>query len=251
MRTSSLLLAVVVVTLAVAPAAAHVAPSVDDNNRYLKLTPLGDRVRLAYTVFFGDVPGAGERRSIDANHDGQIDDGEAHAFGEKLAAQVAAQLDVEVDRHAQPIKWAIVDVGMGTPTVNAGSFSVDLVAWICLPTVRGTHRVTLRDHFQIPHAGETEVKVEDSPGVTIDSAHVGPADDPGYDFRFVGLGGPLADDGLVLAFTAGDKSTVTADGACTAAAPASKSGQKMFVLIVGGISFVLTLFAYLMRRARR
>src|SRR6185369_12131192 len=35
-------------------AAAHVAPSVGDNNRYLKLTPLGDRVRLAYTVFYGD-----------------------------------------------------------------------------------------------------------------------------------------------------------------------------------------------------
>ena len=35
-------------------ATGHVQPSVDDNNRFLKLTPLGDRVRLAYTVLFGE-----------------------------------------------------------------------------------------------------------------------------------------------------------------------------------------------------
>ena len=46
-----------VVAITVASAAAHVSPSVDDNNRFLKLTPLGDRVRLAYTVLFGDNPG--------------------------------------------------------------------------------------------------------------------------------------------------------------------------------------------------
>ena len=40
------------------PARAHVAPSVDDNNRYVWVTPLGDRVRIAYTVLFGEIPGA-------------------------------------------------------------------------------------------------------------------------------------------------------------------------------------------------
>ncbi|MDB4957462.1 MAG: hypothetical protein JWO36_5031 [Myxococcales bacterium] len=241
----------VIVTLAAAPAAAHVAPSVDDNNRYLKLTPLGDRVRFAYTVFFGEVPGAGERSSIDANHDGQITDAEAHGFGEKLAAEVGAQIDLEIDGHGQPVKWTIIDVGMGTSTVNAGSFSVDLVAWLCLPTVRGTHRITLRDHFRIPHAGETEVKVEDSPGVTITSAHVGPADDPSYDFRFVGLGGPLADDGLALAFTAGDKATVTADGACTAATTSPPgSRQKIIAYSIGGFVVLMTIVGFILRRIR-
>src|SRR3954471_21274401 len=113
---------------------AHVAPSADDNNRYLKLTPLGDRVRLAYTVFFGDVPGANERPSIDSDHDGQINVAEANAFGAKLAAEVGARLDLDIDGHRQPIHWAIIDVGMGIPDVHAGAFSVDLVAWLCLPT---------------------------------------------------------------------------------------------------------------------
>ena len=44
-------LAVVAVTLL----SAHVAPSVDDNNRYLKVTPQADGVRLAYTGFFGEI----------------------------------------------------------------------------------------------------------------------------------------------------------------------------------------------------
>lgn len=242
---SRTLLAVLAITLLTAVAAAHVAPSVDDNNRYLKLTPLGDRVRLSYTVFFGEVPGAGERRTVDANHDGQISDAEGHAYAEKLAAEVAATLEVEIDGHGQPVRWSIVDAGMGTPTTSAGSFSVDMVAWLCLPTLRGKHRIALRDRFRIPHPGETEVKVEDSPGVTIDTARVGPADDPSYDYKFVGAGGPLSDEGLTLAFTAGDRATVTADGACEAGKPARRTAVPPFVyvgvplVIVAGLAFVL------------
>src|SRR5262245_49235308 len=83
--------------LAAGAAAAHVAPSVGDNNRYLKLTPLGDRVRLAYTVFYGEVPGAELRKAIDANHDGAIDDAESQAFAVRTADEIAAALEVIVD----------------------------------------------------------------------------------------------------------------------------------------------------------
>src|SRR3954462_12679567 len=101
-------------------AAAHVAPSVGDNNRYLKLTPLGDRVRLAYTVFYGEVPGAGMRRTIDANHDGTIDDAESQAFGDQIAPELAAALDITVEGARQPVTWSQVVVGMGTPATAAG-----------------------------------------------------------------------------------------------------------------------------------
>lgn len=231
----------VVLGLTLAPnlASGHVAPSVDDNNRYLKLTPLGDRVRLAYTVFFGEIPGASERRGIDANRDGKIDDAEAKAFAQKLAAEVGAALEIDVDGANAPVTWAVVDAGMGTPDVAAGSFSVDLVAYLCLPSVRGHHRVLVRDRFRIPHPGETEAKIEDSPGVTIDRAHVGPADDPSYDFRFAGPGGPLEDDGLELVFTAGDKAVVTADGQCVAKAAPARS--HLWIWIGVGLGFGLGL----------
>jgi hypothetical protein len=227
-----------------ATAAAHVAPSVDDNNRYLKVTPFGDRVRLAYTVFFGEVPGAIARRDIDTNHDGQLTDAEGHAFGSTIAAQVAAGLQVEVDGKVVTMPWASVDVGLGSPQVAAGSFSVDLIGYACLPTARGTHQLIVHDRYRIAHPGETEVKVEDAPGIVIDKAHVGPANDPSHDFRFAGPGGPLSDDGLELTFDAGPRSTVTADAVCRAE-PVRSHAWILYVaigagmLVLAGVGFVL------------
>src|SRR5438477_5338231 len=135
---------VAAITLAVASAArAHVAPSVDDNNRYLKLTPMGDRVRLAYTVFFGEIPGAEARRSIDANHDGTITEAEAQVFGTRVSTDVAGALDLDVDGTQQRVVWADVVVGMGTQRTAAGAFAIDLIAYICLPA-RGKHHLRLR-----------------------------------------------------------------------------------------------------------
>lgn len=236
--------------LALTLLSAHVAPSVDDNNRYLKLTPLGDRVRIAYTVFFGEIPGAQERRGIDANHDGQISDAEANTFGQRLAGQVAANIELDVDGRRTPLTWQTVDVGMGTPDVAAGAFSVDLVAYPCLASVRGRHRVKLRDHLALPNPGETEVKVEDSPGVSVDHARVGPADDPSYDYKFVGAGGPLSDDGLDLQYNAGPKAHVTADGTCKV--EAASGGSKLpWLAAAGGLVVVLVIAGIAIARRRK
>jgi hypothetical protein len=86
---------------------------------------------------------------------------------------------------------------MGSTAVNAGSFSVDMIAYVC-----GEGRLRLRDSFRIPRPGETEVKVEDSPGVTLTAARVGPADTPEHDYKFLGAGGPLTDDGLEVVWSA-------------------------------------------------
>jgi hypothetical protein len=237
--------------VAVTVLSAHVAPSVDDNNRYLKVTPLGDGIRLAYTVFFGEIPGAAERRNIDGNHDGRIDHGEAKQFADRLGAQVAALFDVEVDGVAHRVRWDVVSAGMGSDAVVAGSFSVDLVAFVCGQSA-GRHRVRLRDQFRIPRPGETELKVEDSPGVTVTRAHVGPADDPSHDFRFAGPGGPLSDDGLELEFTATDHAPTVPSGKCGTAPPARTGDDSRLVgIAVGGGAIVLGLAGLLIMRLRR
>jgi len=228
-----------------ATAAAHVAPSVDDNNRYLKVTPFGDRVRVAYTVFFGEVPGAIARRDIDTNHDGQLTEAEGQAFGQTIASQVEGGLQVEVDGQVVAMPWSSVDIGLGTPQVAAGSFSVDLIGYACLPVARGSHRLVVHDRYRIAHPGETEVKVEDAPGITIATAHVGPANDPSHDYRFAGPGGPLSDDGLELTFDAGPRSTVTADAVCRVA-PARSRAWPIYVaigagaLVLGAVGFALS-----------
>ena len=226
--------------VAVTLLSAHVAPSVDDNNRYLKVTPQADGLRLAYTVFFGEIPGAKERKLLDANHDGRIDATEAKAYGDKLAAQVASALDLEVDGVARPLTWSLVDVGLGTPQVAAGSFSVDMIAYLC-GSGASTHRVKLRDEFRVPRPGETEVKVEDSPGVTVTKARVGPADDPTHEYRFVGPGGPLSDEGLHVEFKVSATSPRIPNGQCAGEVAARKAKAAPYIwlgigmLVAGGV----------------
>jgi hypothetical protein len=233
------------------PVAAHVAPSVGDNNRYLKLTPLGDRVRLAYTVFYGEVPGAELRKAIDANRDGAIDDAESQAFGTRIADQLAAALELTVDGARRPVTWSQVVVGMGTPSAAAGTFSIDLVAAICVTPPRGSHAIELRDRFELAHPGETEIRFEDSPGVAIDRARIGDDDAPGVDYKIIGptpvLGAAGPTGGIALAFTAGPKAVVTADAACVRTAP--PSGPPIGV-IAGGVA-ALAILAGAITRARR
>jgi hypothetical protein len=239
-------LLVLAITLSAATARAHVAPSVDDNNRYLKITPAADRVRVAYTVFYGEVPGAALRPTLDADHDGRIDDAEAQAYGDRLAADVAAALDLTVDGHPVRVTWSTVSVGLGTPATRGGAFSVDLIAWACLASPRGAHALTLRDRYRVPRAGETEVKVEDGLGITIDHARIGTIDDASRDYRFLGPGGPLTDDGLDVAFTASAKAPLTDDTTCTRAArPARHLGLG---LAVGGAAALVTVALALRRR---
>ncbi len=238
------------VTIAGSPTSAHIAPSVDDNNRYLKLTPAADRVRISYTVMFGEVPGAQTRNTIDANHDGSISDDEASAFGTKIAGEVAPSLEVTVDGKVQPVTWATVAVGMGSSQTAAGSFSVDLVAWACLPVARGKHQIVVRDRFRIPRPGETEAKVEDSPGVTIHHARIGTLSDPTHDYRFAGPGGPLADDGLEVEFTASDKAPLTADGTCASKTLSDRPPARLIIMLALVIAFVLAVFAVVVVRRR-
>jgi hypothetical protein len=252
LRLSSLALAVGAVTLL----SGHVAPSLDDNNRYLKLTPLGDRVRLAYTVFFGEVPGATERRTIDTNGDGHIDDAEAHAFALRLGAEVARGLTAELDGAPARVDWAVVDPGMGTPAVAAGAFSVDLVAYLCLPSPRGRHRVVVRDRFRIAHPGETEVQVDDGPpGVTIETARVGSAEDPTYDYRFVGPGGPIESEGLELVFFVAEQATASRDATCPGmASPRATDGAGrtwLWLVILAALALATVVVAALLVHRRR
>jgi len=236
---------------AAAAASAHVAPSVDDNNRYLKLTPLGDRVRLAYVIFYGELPGARLRPALDDDHDGAISDAEGRAFGQRLGAEIAAALDVSIDGARQRLVWSTVSVGLGAPRVAAGSFSVDLVANLCLPAARGRHELRLFDRFRLARPGELEVKIEDSPGVRIERVQVGDRSDPTGVYRFGGPGGALSDDGIALAFTAGEAALAPADGACQAAARPRRGPS---VAVIAGAAVALGCAgaaAVALRRRRR
>jgi hypothetical protein len=235
----------------------HVAPSVDDNNRYIKVTPLSDRVRIAYTIFMGEVPGAAARKNIDANHDGTIDDAEGQAYGLKLAGEVGGNLELLLDGVATPVVWSTVSVGMGSSDTKAGSFSIDLIAWPCLLAKGGAggdaHSFVLRDRFALMRPGETEIKIEDSLGIAVNKAALGSMQSAEHDYRVAGAATVLASDGLVFDFSIGPDAPASPDGTCQSAT-AGRQGLPAILFIMCGALFAAIAAAitmYFHRRAQR
>lgn len=246
------------------PALAHFAPSLDTNNRYLKLTPMGDRVRLAYTVYLGQQPGAEARVRLDTDHDGTISDAEADVFGKDVAAQVAGALQITADGRKWPVVWKQRYVGLGTPSTRGGAFSVDLIAYVCLGQ-GAKHRLQLFDHFQIPRPGETEVRIEESPGIHVTQSTLGPDGEQNMlDMKWIGGAGPAATDGIYLEFTAeagavsaGDDcpgdATPTGDRGTPAAAssPRKQQRRRPYVIVAGLAALVVVGAALIIARRRR
>jgi hypothetical protein len=199
------------------PAGAHVAASVDDNNRYLKLTFLGDRVRLAYTVFFGEVPGRQMRPGIDRNRDGQLDPEETDVLAARLATEVAGQLALSIDGKSVAVRFAQRSFGTMTRSIQGGAFSVDLIATICMaPAPR--HQLALRDRFAVPRPGETEVRLEDGPGIRVLNATIGDASISEALFRFAGAVPALGEPGLRVEVAMAPDAPGMRGGTCAAEA---------------------------------
>lgn len=232
-------------------ASGHVAPAVDTNNRYLKLSPRGDRVRFAYTVFFGDIPGAVARQAQDLDRDGQLSEPERRAFGHRLAEQVAAGLRIEIDGVPVPVRWDDAEVGLGTTAVAAGSFAVDLVTEICISADVDPHHISLRDSWEIPNPGETEIIIEDGPGIRIDRARLGGFDNPSHTYLIHGRDTTLSNQGLDVRFRIG--STWRASGRCAGKAPSGHTNHKKWRWIVGTgvVAAVGLTCAWHMKRRRR
>ena len=234
MRAELALVAGAIGLLCALPSFAHVAPSERENNRYILVAPLGDRVRLAYTVYMGQVPGRQARARMDANRDGRIDEDEARKYGEQVAAQSAPRLSLAVNGVPVPIRWEEIDVGLGQPVTAAGAFAVDLIAWICLeqPRERLTHRLRLRDGFHLPDPGESELRAEESPGVRIVRSHLGPGSDTlRLDYRWTGGPGQLETTGYDLEFVVDPALALYGGEACGAESSAHGRSRPWLLLV--------------------
>ena len=240
---------VIAVALAATPSISrgHSPPSETTVDRYLKLTPMGDRVRLAYTVVFGERPGARVRQRLDRDRDGRLSASEADALGRELDRDVAAALRLGLDGRPLPWTWARVDVGLGTDRVAAGALSVDLIAWLC--TSGGdAHELTLRDDLRLPDLGTTEVTIETGPGVTIERRLLGADPMPELVASWTGAG-PLP-AGLTLGYRTTADASRPRDGRC-AAEPAPRKRRWPLVALGGGAAGAMIAIAVRRRRRRR
>ena len=255
MRRSARVLALGAVLLAPAPAPGHVAPSARENNRYILLAPLGDRLRLVYTVYMGEEPGRRARARIDRNHDRVISEGEGTAFARELGETVAAGVTLEVDGRVVPVSWAETDVGLGDPSTAAGAFAVDLVAWACFDRPRQVlqHTIRFTDRVALDDPGETELRAEESPGVLVTRSQLAatPATGkPRLDFKWMGGAGPAA-SGYQLDFKVEPGLATYSDLPCPAGdAPASSSSRR-WPWLVAAVPLLLAVAFLLARRFRR
>ncbi|HEX2571351.1 MAG TPA: hypothetical protein VH877_17465 [Polyangia bacterium] len=167
-----------------ATAAAHPQFSPTGQNRYLKVTLVGKgEIRLAYTLMVGEVPALRARKGADANGNGRVDPSEQQAAANALREAVNRGLTVEVDGTRRPIRWEPPTPGFSTDTqVGPIPFSIDLVGRVAAGG--GEHRIHLDDTTPIEELGETEIRLEEGPGVDLIAAWQG-REDNGRQVRFL------------------------------------------------------------------
>jgi hypothetical protein len=170
-------------------ARAHPVTSRTENNRYIKLTLIGDTLRVAYSVLYGELPSFEERREMDRDHDGQVSEAEARARADEVAATLARGAVLEVDGRRVALRFPEREVGMTDRRVAPSAFSIDL--WELVPLApRPRHDVTFETHGDLRRMGESEVRFEESPGTRLTGYCLGhgPCPPPSGEARFVFMG---------------------------------------------------------------
>jgi len=142
---------------------AHPVTSRTENNRYVKLTVSEGRLRVAYSVLYGELPSFYARRSMDRDHDGRVSPAEARAHADELAAQLASHSVLTVDGKRVPLRLPDRDATVADPRVGPIPFSIDM--WELVPLDRRRRlEIAFEAGGELPRLGETEVKFEEAPG---------------------------------------------------------------------------------------
>lgn len=222
---------------------AHVGSDEKTNNRYYKLSPMADRVRLAYTIFFGRQPGNLLRRDIDSDQDGKISDGERTTYREKLAQEVFKSVSVQLNGSNVDVRWSDVSVGMGGDSVFDGPFSVDLIGSVCLinPAPDSLHSFVFRESLRLPLPGETELHLDPAPGIEVTKSVLNNKPMTGDQKRWFGGAGPAAKDGYELEFLVKNNESAGIDTLCDPVAE-SRTSKRLFWLFAAILAAIAAVF---------
>ena len=185
-RVASIALTLIAVNSVGGTARAHPEFNPLTINRYVKFDLLsGAELRLAYTVLFGAAPALAIRRAFDANHDGRLDAAETRALGARIESEVLSGLALTFDgAHVVPA-FANPSVGLAGDAVAPSPLSVDLIARLPLLGAERDHRVHVDDATSFAPLGESEIRVEESPGTRLLSSHLGAGESAEKQSRFL------------------------------------------------------------------
>jgi hypothetical protein len=152
----------------------HQQTAPNQNNRYVKFTCMEGRLRVAYTILYGDLPAENERKKMDSDGDGAISDAESRAFAGQLAQLVTHTMTLEIDGQRVQPRFDTTEVGLGSDHgVHPVPFSVDLVASFTIMGPGGDHTILFDDRYEPPKLGETEIVLEEAPGTKVTASWAG------------------------------------------------------------------------------
>ncbi len=241
-------------------ATAHVAPAARENNRYLSITPMGDRIQVSYTIFYGQIPGLELRAKMDRDRSGQISDEEIASFAEPIARAVAEALSVSVDARAVKLSaWHRVGARLGEPTTSGGAFELVMVTFFCLSQDRDEHELSLHDRYRLDRPGEGELRLDTAPGIRVlKSGYSGALESLSTKLAWEGNDGPLANVGYALRFRANAKAFRSdtpceslADDESATRAPPNQRPKWLLPALAGGAALCALATFLLLRRRKR
>jgi len=138
---------------------------------------------------------------MDSNKDGNLSKKERKTFAQPWATSASEKISVRIDGEPINLQWKEIYIGVGTPKVYSTPFSVDFNAWLCIPTKNGNNKVWIQHKLHIPMPGETEVRIEESPGVHLNHSFVGNnVKKSQTEFKWLGKQAPLSENPLQIEF---------------------------------------------------
>ncbi|HEY3354916.1 MAG TPA: hypothetical protein VGQ83_16805 [Polyangia bacterium] len=209
------------------PAGAHPVTSRTENNRYVKLTVMGDRLRVAYSVLYGELPSFEERREMDRDGDGRVAPAEARARADEVAGICARGSVLEIDGRRHALTFPEREATLGEPRVAPAPFSIDL--WELVPLGPGArHEITFETNHDLRRMGETEIRFEEAPGTRLTAYCVG---------RGPCRGAPSGEPRFV--WTGPRRSSMESRGATATFAVLAAAGGRRWALWAGGAALLL------------
>lgn len=227
---------------------AHIGSSETVNNRYYKLAPMADRVRIVYTIFFGREPSADLRRNMDTDRDGVLSASEVATYAGALQSDVVRSTAATLGANGAKIHWQPIDLGIGRATTSGGAFSADLVGTVCLQQSgpKEVHRLTFVDGLVLAKPGESELRLDPAPGIRIAESRLG-GREVGAGHKWQGGAGPVA-QGYQLSFLVERDDSAGLNDLCK---PPPSEKHRLRSILVGGAVLLLLAAALGLRAVRR
>lgn len=171
-------MSVVVVLASAAPAAAHPLGSFTVNAA-AAVSVAADQLRIDYVLDLAEIPTFQERRVIDADADGSLDEGERGAWSRRRAEQIRSRLTLLVDGERVPLR---VDTASMFLRPGQGGLDVLRLETSLVGVVAGRGTVELEDRNDAGRVGWREITAIGVDGVAVTGSSV-PAVSPSDGLR--------------------------------------------------------------------